>query len=486
MARLLLLLACGLPAAYSQLVVNPVMDLAEIAAQQEPEDEAPRASLGLQNPTLCDPSVKQYSGYFKIPGTENTEYFFWLFESRGQPESDPLVMWLTGGPGCSSQLALLAENGPCTVNKQGTDTIRNPHSWNTKANVMWVDQPAGTGFSTGLPTMHNEAQVGDNMYKFLQALLTSSELSKFAKNAFFVFGESYAGHYVPAVTHRIWQGIKAKEGVAINLKGLGVGNGLVDPAEQYKWYAQMAHDGGKAEGGSLAHGVINSSITIGAMKAAAVACVKAINSCNAGHSLACTGAYAVCNYGEVVPYTLTGKNPYDMRIPCEHGHLCYDFDHVTKYLNSEPVKKELGVTKKWASCNMLVNVGFQQDWMHNFHTLLPDMLADGIRVLIYAGDVDYICNWLGNKKWTLALEWPHKQDFNAAEDKPYTLPGVNAASGRLRSAAGFSFMQVYQAGHMVPMDKPEVALDMLNGFLSDSLSERTAAPRRSGNAEVVV
>merc|ERR1712241_543099 len=104
----------------------------------------------------------------------DTNYFFWLFESRSKPETDPLVMWLTGGPGCSSQLALLAENGPCSVNKQGTDTIKNPFSWNSKANVMWVDQPAGTGFSTGVPTMHNQAQVGNAMYGFLQAFLKMS------------------------------------------------------------------------------------------------------------------------------------------------------------------------------------------------------------------------------------------------------------------------------------------------------------------------
>jgi len=456
----------------AQLVVNPPVDPAALAAELPLEEEPPIPSLKIQNPTICDSTVKQYSGYFKVPELANTNYFFWLFESRSNPETDPLVMWLTGGPGCSSQLALLAENGPCTVNKQGTDTIKNPFSWNSKANVMWVDQPAGTGFSTGLPAMNNQTQVGNAMYGFLQALLTSEQLSKFAKNEFFVIGESYAGHYVPAVGHRIWQGMKKKEGITINLKGLGIGNGLTNPGEQYKWYPQMANDGGKSEGGSLAHGVINSTLEIGAMKAASVACVAAIEKCNAGSSAMCTTAFAICNYAEVVPYRLTGMNPYDMRIPCEHGNLCYDFDNVGKFLNSEEVQKQLGVSKRWASCNYLVNIQFQQDWMHNYHTLLPDMLADGIRVLVYAGDVDFICNWLGNKKWTLALEWPHKAEFNAAEDRPYALEGNNRAAGRLRSAGGLSFMQVYQAGHMVPMDQPEVALNMLNVFLSDKLQMR--------------
>jgi cathepsin A (carboxypeptidase C) len=477
MSQFIALLVSALPLCHAQLVVQPLADPAELATKNPADVESEPPSLKIQNPTICDSSVKQYSGYIPIEGTLNTKYFFWFFESRSNPTKDPVVMWLTGGPGCSSQLALLAENGPCKVNKDGAATTKNDYSWNSKANVMWVDQPASTGFSTGpiVPTMHNETQVGEYMYKFLQGLFKTSELSKFASNDFYVFGESYAGHYVPAVTHRIWQGVKAKEGLAINLKGLGIGNGLTDPQEQYKWYAEMAKDGGKAEGGSLAKGVINSTKELAAMKVAAVACVAAIKSCNNGNDNACTTAYAVCNEGLVTPYQLTGMNPYDMRIPCEHGNLCYDFTKEGKFLNSESVKQQLGVTKRWGSCNYVVNAAFQGDWMHNFQTMLPDMLGSGIRVLIYAGDVDYICNWLGNKHWTLAMEWPHKEDFNQAEDKPYTLPGTNDAAGRLRTSNDFSFMQVYQAGHMVPMDKPQVALDMLDGFLSNTLEKRTSA-----------
>merc|ERR1719262_2057141 len=110
--------------------------------------------------------------------------------------------------------------------------------------------------------------------------------------------------------------------------------------------------------------------------------------------------------------------------------------------------------------------------MINYHTLLPGMLADGIRTLIYAGDVDYICNWLGNMKWTLAMNWPHKADFNAAPNNDYTLNGRTV--GKLRTSNGFSFMQVFNAGHMVPMDQPEVALQMVKDFTTGSLEQHAS------------
>jgi len=170
-----------------------------------------------------------------------------------------------------------------------------------------------------------------------------------------------------------------------------------------------------------------------------------------------------------VPYQLTGYNPYDMRIKCQKPPLCYDFSGVENFLNAQATQQQLGVSKKWESCNRIVNMAFQKDYMRNYHTKLPEMLADDIKVLIYAGDVDYICNWLGNKKWALALDWQHKADFNAAEDKPYMVDGKQA--GRIRTSNGFHFMQVYQAGHMVPLDQPAAALSMLNDFIAGKLSE---------------
>ena len=109
--------------------------------------------------------------------------------------------------------------------------------------------------------------------------------------------------------------------------------------------------------------------------------------------------------------------------------------------------------------------------------MIPELLEDGIEALIYAGEMDYLCNWCGNKAWAKKLEWRGKDAFNAADDTDYKLNG--GVVGRLRSAKGLHFMQAYDAGHLMPMDKPDVALDMVNKFISGTLSPDTPFPSPS-------
>lgn len=103
----------------------------------------------------------------------------------------------------------------------------------------------------------------------------------------------------------------------------------------------------------------------------------------------------MCNAGLLLPYQATGLNPYDMREACAKPPLCYDFSNVGAYLRRPEVKAALGVDagREWKDCNHAVALEFELagDWMHSFQDKLPEQLAAGIRVLIYAGDQDYIC-----------------------------------------------------------------------------------------------
>jgi cathepsin A (carboxypeptidase C) len=114
-----------------------------------------------------------------------------------------------------------------------------------------------------------------------------------------------------------------------------------------------------------------------------------------------------------------------------------------------------------------VNSDFSPDWMKGYQGYVADLLDGAVPVLIYAGDVDFVCNWIGNKAWTLALDWSSADAFKGADDKEwfgYSPSSSSSAFGSARSAGGFTFLQVYEAGHMVPQDQPQAALDMLNTF----------------------
>ena len=415
-----------------------------------------------KNPTICDKNVKQYSGFFDLK-QGNKSYFYWMFESRRTPSTDPILLWLTGGPGCSSELALFTENGPCKVNSEGTDTTNNPYSWNTQANLLYIDQPPGTGFSTGKYD-NNETQVAEDTFEFLVEFYKAHP--EYAKNDFFNVGESYAGHYVPAIAHRIYTGNKNKES-SINMKGVSIGNGLTDPEIQYKYYPQMAYNSTSAPRvpgwTEKTYKYIESSVP---------GCIKSITNCNSnakGAELSCYFAYENCNMNLVEPVEFSGINLYDLRIKCAKPPLCYDFSNVAKYVNSPAVQAAIGVTNKWQDCNRVVTIGFLLDWMHDFQNKIPDLLEAGIPVLVYAGDQDFICNWLGNQAWTLALEWSGKEAFNNAANTLWGTKTNSSGIGMLRKANGFNFLRVYQAGHMVPRDQPQNALVMINDFMDGKL-----------------
>mmetsp|Transcript_13768 Transcript_13768/g.15341 ORF Transcript_13768/g.15341 Transcript_13768/m.15341 type:complete len:570 (+) Transcript_13768:63-1772(+) len=426
---------------------------------------------------FCDSSSKSISGYLDVKGSKYDEsgdkhLFFWMFEKRANEKEEevdddeeiPFVVWLTGGPGCSSTLALLSENGPCSVNLNGKETSVNPYSWTEAAHVLWIDQPAGVGFSYGDENDSGEEMVGEDAYYFFQAFFKSHP--EYANSPLYIIGESYAGHYVPAISHRIWKGNQSpcEKCVPLALAGLAIGNGLTAPEEQYKWYPEMVWNN--------SHGikVVDESV-YDAMKEAVPACTALIDKCESGDStidnFACQAAFVTCNIALTSPYQATGLNPYDIRKKCEVPPLCYDFSHVKDWLNLESTKKALNVDENhshsWEACNFGINGKFHVDWMKDFSHYVGDLLDAGFPTLVYAGDVDFICNYLGNEAWTKAFDWTGKADFNKAD-----VHNWEDGAGLARTSSGLTFLQVVDAGHMVPSDQPEISLTMLKTFLNGS------------------
>ena len=181
---------------------------------------------------------KWKTGFVNID-THNDDIFYWVFESRDAPSTDPLVMWLTGGPGCASEIALFFENGPYQFTSPTDSTIKsNPNSWNSFANLLYVDQPIGTGYSKGgVHDARSEEEVAADMAIMLKGFIEQNP--EYKNRDFYITGESYAGHYVPAIAYYL---LTTATDVELNLKGIAIGNGLTDPFAQYPAYATFSYE----------------------------------------------------------------------------------------------------------------------------------------------------------------------------------------------------------------------------------------------------
>ena len=113
---------------------------------------------------------------------------------------------------------------------------------------------------------------------------------------------------------------------------------------------------------------------------------------------------------------------------------------------------------------MTVHTALLGDWMLNLAPKVTDILNSGLDTLVYSGDKDFICNWRGGEKWTNEVNWEGKSSYGKTDYVDWTVGGK--AAGHLKSYKNLKFLRVYDAGHMVPMDQPANALQMLKEFIT--------------------
>lgn len=200
------------------------------------------------NVTPMKGNIESYSGYLTVDEAHGSNMFFWFFPAVSGKADAPVLLWLQGGPGASSLLGVFNLNGPFSVCKYCEDELKlRDHAWTTTYSMLYVDNPVGTGFSyTGEDSGYSTDQtdVARNMYT---TLVQFFELfPEYQHNDFYVTGESFAGHYVPAVSYAIYQNNPGAK-VKINLKGLAIGNGLVDPINQL-FYSEFLYQHGFIDG----------------------------------------------------------------------------------------------------------------------------------------------------------------------------------------------------------------------------------------------
>jgi len=436
----------------------------------------------VQDTALCGSDKVKHTGYLDI--SDSRHLWFTYFESRNSPEKDPLVLWLNGGPGCSSSTGLLFELGPCLIADGGEGVKENKHSWTNNANIIFLDQPVEVGYSYSDDgsSVNNSQDSAADVYAFLQLFL--QKYPELAKKDFHVAAESYGGHYAPNIAstiHKNNQAIKANDvsasaAVHINLSSVVIGNGLTDPAVQFPSVYEYA-----CSAENKYRLFEPDSATCVGLKSKASTCQGLISQCNKYQSrLVCTPATLYCWGGLYTDAQNSGKNLYDVRRSCDRsedkdGPLCYkQMEWIDVYMNKPEVKKQFGVpdSLEFQSCNMEINRAFQMagDSVHNSAALIPSMVEDGIRFLIYAGETDFMCNWIGNRRWSLNLETPFKKELSKAGNTTWYADGKAAGTVTAAGKGGFgdyAFVRVFESGHMAPFDAPVAASNLIDAWLSN-------------------
>ncbi|OAX41425.1 serine carboxypeptidase [Rhizopogon vinicolor AM-OR11-026] len=419
---------------------------------------------------FCDATVNSYSGYIDI---QARHLFFYFFESRNDPAKDDLIFWTNGGPGCSSSLGLFMELGPCRVlNDNGT--VFHPESWNSNANVFFVDQPIGVGFSYADygETVSTTEDAAKDIAAFIAIFVEN--FSQFKGRALHMAGESYGGRYIPVFAAEVYDqnAMLTAAGITpINLQSIMIGNGLTDFYTMSAAYVEL-----QCTAASVFP--VQSISSCNRMKQALPRCQKWLKeSCvDQFDAMNCQAAADFCDSEISGAFFSTNKNPYDISKDCDgpiEETLCYP---VTKYISSfldrPSVREKLGVdpsvTGNFSSCSNTVGQAFSlaEDSYHATCDHVAALLERNVRALIYVGTYDWICNWIGNEAWTLNMEWSGKEAFGQQPLQTWLVEGEVA--GKTRSAKGLTFATIDGAGHMVPYDKPKEALAMVQRWLAGS------------------
>ena len=424
-------------------------------------------------------NFKHYSGY--LEGNENKQLHYWFFESSNNPSKDPVVLWLNGGPGCSSMMGLLTENGPFWVN-DGVNLQRNEHSWNTVANMLYMESPACVGFS--YDTINNmNCQTGDidaaeGNYKALKSFF--KKFPEFKDNEFFISGESYAGIYIPTLSEKI---VQNQDIYYINLKGYIIGNGMseyLSNSNSLIWFANYHGLLGTQLWSNLKnHCCDENSCNFGDFSSMNFQCdlsVSAALTIIYGGNLNVYGLYQYCPHPDrSTEYyrdlqNLLHNHKYaekfismQRQTPQTRGDPpCVDSHTTRTFLNNPEVRKALHIPEHvsdWEVCSDLVGILYQRDYdsMKSQHLYLQKY---GIRGIMYNGDIDMACNFIG-QEWFIEGLGLKEREYRRMwfED--------DQVAGFVKQFENITLMTVLGAGHMVPTDEPSRALHMFKTFIED-------------------
>jgi vitellogenic carboxypeptidase-like protein len=364
-----------------------------------------------------------------------------------------VLLWLQGGPGSSSLFGLFVENGPLVVAKDGS-VSRREITWNKEYHMLYIDNPVGTGFSFTNESggyAVDETEVGINLYRALTQFFTV--FSDYVGSDFYVTGESYAGKYVPAIAYRIHLENQGNPKVKINLKGVAIGDGLVDPVNMFGGYGDLMFQFGLVDENEKAH--IDNETAIGVEYMRKKEFYQAFL------------IFDRLMNGDIYPYptyfyNVTGVTDYYNILRTTEPE---EYNYYLPYIHMNSTRAAIHVGNlSYGDHATDVEIHLANDIMNSTADWLA-VLMDNYKVLIYNGQLDLIVGAPLTERFLQVLQWSGQKEYLSVQKKIWKVKGSDEVAGYIRQVSNFWQVVVRGAGHILPHDQPARGYDLITRFV---------------------
>ncbi|XP_018485542.2 serine carboxypeptidase-like 27 isoform X3 [Raphanus sativus] len=398
---------------------------------------------------------RQYSGYVTVNEERGRALFYWLVESptTRDPKSRPLVLWLNGGPGCSSVAYGGAEEvGPFRVGSDGKTLHPKLYAWNKLANLLFLESPAGVGFSytnssSDLYTTGDQRTAEDS-YRFLVNWF--ERFPQYKHRDFYIVGESYAGHFVPQLSKLVHERNKGFKNPAINLKDdyhdyIGT--------FEYWWNHGLISD-------STYHQLKTACYSVSSQHPS-LQCMEALRSAELEQGN--IDPYSIftkpCNNTVQLKSFLKGRYPWMSRAydPCteRYSNVYFNRVEVQKALHANVTR----LSYPWKSCSDIVG----NYWTDSPVSMLPiyrELIAAGLKIWVFSGDTDAVVPITATRYSIDALKLATITNW-------YPWYDHGKVGGWSQVYKGLTLVTVTGAGHEVPLHRPRQAFIIFRAFLEN-------------------
>ncbi|KAL7206335.1 hypothetical protein ACSBR2_019113 [Camellia fascicularis] len=427
-------------------------------------------------------SFKLETGYVGVGESDEVQLFYYFIESERSPKDDPLMLWLTGGPGCSALSALLYEIGPFTFDYETSTwnkpTLKlNPYSWTKVVNIIFLDSPVGTGFSyakTSAAYNTSDTLAAGQAYSFLRKWIVDHP--EFLDNPLYIGGDSYSGLIVPNVVQEIYDGNEVGNEPPLNIEGYLLGNPFtheindlnsrVPFAHRVVYLSNSLYESTKAYCYGKYRDVDPDNVLCVEYLQQVQECVEKINMPQILEPL-CGTLSPKPHFLKWDRNALVEEIPKNLSLPTIPGPWCRNYNYIYSYVwaNDETVRKALhvreGTKEEWQRCNKTLSMTNDVVNSVNFH---KNLTTRRCRALVYSGDHDMVIPYMGTLEWINVLDLPIVYGW-----KPWFLHGeVSGFTERYtNNLYSLTFATVKGAGHTAPEYMPKDCFAMISRWFSN-------------------